>query len=212
MRKLFCFVLMLVPFLASSQETSSEDIRKMVDDKSFVFVSTASSADQPQLFNFGQTVFGPAPMTVDRMQSLEKSANLDKSLRLISYAQSSMESVASKMVGSKSEMRPVLSINDATAIFDPSIFQPAFNELIGRDPGSLNDPFTFENYTVKVNKKGKITVGFKVSDDFHNRTVNMVISPEGQAQMTIATAVKRYNDARRTKQYYKGYIQALASM
>jgi len=30
--------------------------------------------------------------------------------------------------------------------------------------------------------------------------------------MTIATAVKRYNDARRTKQYYKGYIQELASL
>jgi hypothetical protein len=212
MKKLVCFALLLMPYLALSQETPSQDIKKMVDDKSFVFVATASSGDQPQFFNFWQTVYGPAPMSVAKMQSLEKNADLGKSLRLLAYAQSSMQSVADKMTGSKSEVRPVVYVHDVSALFDPSIFQPAFNELIGRNPDSLNNPFAFENYTVKTNKRGKITVEFKVSDDLYNRTINMIISPEGKAQMTIATAVKRYNDARRTKQYYKGYIQELASL
>jgi hypothetical protein len=210
MKNLLTFSLLLLTSAVFAQ-TNTLNIKKMLTDRSFAFVSSASFADQPTFRDNRQRKFGPAPVSIQRMNVLEQKS-LDRGLELIDYANSNSKGVAEKMSQGKNEEVPVVYLQNQNALFHPSIFQPAFDRLVGRNPDSLNNPFALNSYTIQENKNGKLTVNFKVDDDLYNRVITLVVAPDGKAEMTIATAVRRYNNAERTKQYYKGSIQELASL
>src|SRR5688500_5981752 len=91
MKKLIIFSLVLFSYLANAQEIPVLDVKKLVADKSFVFVATASFGDRPEVGSFWQTVYAPAPMNV-----LEKDASINTFINVVSWPHSKMNTVVDK--------------------------------------------------------------------------------------------------------------------
>ena len=211
MKKILTISLLLFSASAWAQDFSV-NVDKLVSEKTFVFVSTASFTDQTKAdtYGYGQIAFGPAPMSLARMLNYEKNSSLDRIKILNDYLDSSSKGAADKMSKNKVDEIAVVYLHNETAMLNPSAFQPSFRELIGRDPESINNLFAFENYTIKKNKKGNWSVKFDVEDELYSRNIFINVSPDGKAEMTISTAVKRFFGGDPTKQYYKGSLQEFA--
>ena len=203
MKNLLTFSILLFSYFASAQENKAQDINKIISDRAFVFVAEASFGGKPEGTGYWQKVYPAAPEN-----ALEKDASVTTFLQATSPSKTSKaEGVTRK---SENSEFPVFYIKSERALFHPSIFEPAYNEMIGRNPESLNNQLAIENYTAKVNKKGNIVVNFKVN--VHERkqeNVKMIISPNGQAEMWIAKSSISLN---RYPKSFKGYIQDLASL
>ena len=203
MRKLLTIAIILYSYSSIAQEMTATDVKQIVDDKKFVFVATASSGGKPEGASFWQNVYAPAPSVLD------KDASIGTFVNVVTYPNSSMHTVANKMTGTKTDKFAVVHLEEESASFHPSVFRPAYNQLIGLNPDSLNKSLTIQNYSIKTNKKGKIFVNFRVTvSKFDDQFVKLIVLPDGRAEMTIAgtAADKRY------PQHYKGYIQDLASL
>src|SRR5688572_10508562 len=102
MRKLLIISMILLTSSTFAQ-TNTPDLKKMLTDKSFIFVASASSAEQPKFRDSRERFFGPAPLSIQRMNALESKSSFDKVLQLVSYVNSSTQGAADKMSGTKKE-------------------------------------------------------------------------------------------------------------
>ena len=203
MKKLLTLSLLLFACVASAQENLTEDINKMLNNKSFVFVATASLGGSPATESYWQNIYPSAPEL-----ALEKDVSINKFLWVLSTAQG--KNGVSNTQRSKGEVFPAICVQEGSALFHPSILQPAYNQLRGLNPDSLNNPLIMKNYSIKTNKKGRIFVNFQVDGRrFGDQPIKLVISPDGKAEMWIAgSAINRGQPSKS----YKGYIQPLASL
>jgi hypothetical protein len=203
MKKLLTISLLMFTYAAKAQEPSA-DVKKITDDKSFVFIATASFGGKPEGNSYWQNVYPSSPEG-----TLIKDASINTFLNAVSWPDLKTKAGADRMTKNSTDKFPVVYIQEENALFHPSVFKPAYDKLRGLNPDSLNKPLAIENYTIRTNKRGKVFISFKINDSNFDQAVKLAISPDGKAEMSIATSVINRN---RYPRFYKGYIQDLASL
>jgi hypothetical protein len=212
MRKILAILLSLTSATGLAQDLSADKVEKLISDKSFLFVSTATfNKIEPVLYNSYQEArslvsqIHPAPSPI----LIKDRVNIPEVNQVASYANT--PSVSERISKSNTTELAVLAIDNESAIFDVSVIAPTLHELIGADPADLAKPLAYTNYSAKTNKKGKWTIRFDVQDERFKRNAILKVSPDGQADLTVKSARKSYNDASRTAKYYKGYITEITN-
>jgi len=204
MKHLFTISLLVFVCAAKAQEPAAVDVRKITDDKAFVFIATASFGGKPEGNSYWQDVYPSSPES-----ALKKDASVNTFLNAVSWPDIKAKTGADRMTKNSTDKFPVMYVQDENALFHPSVFKPAYDKFRGLNPDSLNKPLAIENYTIRTNKRGKVFISFKINDSRSNQAVKLAISPDGKAEMSIATSVINRN---RYPRFYKGYIQELASL
>ena len=213
MRKILAIALLFSSAMALAQDNTVNKVEKLISDKSFMFVSTASFKKiEPVLYDSYSEArnlisqINPAPSPI----LIKDRVNVSNVTRLEQYANT--RTVSERISKSNTTELAILALANETALFDISVIAPAIHELLGVDPADLTKPLAFTNYSAKTNKKGKWLVRFDVQDERFKRNAILKVSPDGQADLTVKSAKKSYNDAQRTTKYYKGYITEITNL
>lgn len=209
MKNILTLYFLSIALSASAQQHENSEIGRLISDKSFVFVSTASfSKIKPVLYNSDEEARsltaqihpGPPPILIkDRIN--------DTRVNLLSRSANS-PTISERFSAANTSKVPLLAIDNEGALFDISVVAPTVSELLALDEAELSKPLAFSNYSAK-SKKGKWVVRFDVQDEQFKRNVILKVSPDGQADLSIASTIMKHNSGKRSMKYYKGYITGM---
>ena len=203
MKKILVLLFSLSTVSSLAQDNKANHIEKLISDKSFVFVSTASFSEKSQksydphkTYRANDSYTMPFPHYEGKVSP----PGLTDRMLLVE----DRPSMANRMPGNNSSEVPVIYIDNKSAVLNQAVLAPKFYELLGADPSDLTSPLTYSNYSVKELNNGKIKVRFNVEDNSTKRQVFLTVLPNGQSDLTLAS--KGVRNMGWERMYFKGYI------
>ncbi|WP_026897105.1 hypothetical protein [Daejeonella oryzae] len=202
MKKILVLLLSLVTVSTLAQDNNTIQIEKLISDKSFAFVSTASYSDKTQksydphkIYSENDSYTTPFPNYEGKISP----PGLKDRMLLVE----DRPSMANRIPGNNNSEVPVIYINDEIVVLNQAVLSPKFYKLTETAPSELTSPVTYSNYSVKRYNSGKIKVKFNVDENRTKRKVFLTVLPDGQSDLTLSS---KSGYSGWESMYFKGYV------